>query len=450
MVRTDFATEAAHSRAETFDRLFNQTLASQDYATAVLGPCVIGWAGQILLAGVVLGWAERYFSTDLYRRDTLRHKVMLFFALALCLMQSGFNFSLLWYWTTSQDRAAADLVRPTVPDALQPLSVSLLGPLVQCFLAKRAIRLLVARWAKVAATIFFGVVIVLEFVAAIFNVAISLEFHKGRLRGVLLRLATYNLATGIWLWLAAAADVGVTVLLCVVLRKRIAGFNQSTDKKLRALCRLAVQSASYTSVLAVGGAIAAYSAPQNNLLFSSVPYPLWYLLPSCYPIALLTALSSRQIFASSDSSAYAAGTPTLANGNSVSLRPHYNGDYSPDLDATRMSPQMGRGEKRRSRLFGGGGGGTRRDRFGTATGAIQVDKHVSVMVESECGSAEEYPLAPLDNGVAVPFPAARSTASPNRRRLNPDDEDDDESAYRAQIITGRSDRKEIWESDSPV
>ncbi|GAA5898340.1 hypothetical protein JCM6882_000132 [Rhodosporidiobolus microsporus] len=429
--------ELANGNAETFDVRFNQTLASQQYSTAVLGPCVIGWAGQIFLAGLVIGWATEYFKTELYRRDPLRRKVMLFAALALCLLQTGFNFSLLWFWTTNQARAAADLVRPTVPDALQPLSVSLLGPLVQSFLAKRAIKLLVARWAKWTATIFFGIVIFLEFVAAIFNVAISLRFHEGALGGVLLKLATYNLATGIWLWLAAAADVGVTVLLCVVLRKRIAGFNQSTDMKLRALCRLAVQSASYTSVLAVSGAIAAYSVPSDNLLFSSVPYPLWYLLPSCYPIALLTALSSRSIFASSDSSGYAAGMPTLNGGNAISLRPQqYRAEYSPDLEAGGTS-SPGRGEKRRSRLFGGGMA-TQRDRAGTTTQGIQVDKHISVLVESE-GSYEDVPGP---DGLSIPLPTAPRGRSRGRRY---EDEEGDEAAYRAQAITGRSDRREIWE-----
>jgi hypothetical protein len=81
-------------------------------------------------------------------------------------------------------------------DALQPLSTAILGPLVQAFLAKRAIRvrssfsslfdpclpfclqLLHARWAKWTATIGFSIVITCEAVAAIVRRLFRLPFLR--------------------------------------------------------------------------------------------------------------------------------------------------------------------------------------------------------------------------------------------------------------------------------
>ncbi|GAA5822291.1 hypothetical protein JCM11251_006291 [Rhodosporidiobolus azoricus] len=254
-----------NEQAASYNTLTNQTVATQEFSTAIIGPSALGWIGQIALWGMVVAWAGDY-----------------------C------NFYLIFRWTTQQNREAYSILEPSRVNSLQPLSAGLLGVTVQSFLARRAIKLLTGRWSKRLTTAFFAIVITLELFFSIFNVVLNNLFHDEKLSGRLLRFVTYSLISGIWLWSAAVADIGVTVVLCVVLRKRIAGFNETTDRKLRALCWLAVQSASYTAFLALGGAISAYATP-NNVLVSSVPFAFWYLLPSCYVLALITALCSRLV-----------------------------------------------------------------------------------------------------------------------------------------------------------
>lgn len=47
---------------------------------------------------------------------------------------------LLANYSTTQQRSAIQISRPTIPDSLQPLSVALAATLVQSFLAERATR----------------------------------------------------------------------------------------------------------------------------------------------------------------------------------------------------------------------------------------------------------------------------------------------------------------------
>lgn len=56
-----------------------------------------------------------------------------------------------------------------------------------------------------------------------------------------------------WLWSCAFTDVFITFSLTIALRKRIAGFNSSTDSVLRKLIFVAVETASYTAVFALLG-----------------------------------------------------------------------------------------------------------------------------------------------------------------------------------------------------
>ncbi|GAA5856046.1 hypothetical protein JCM8547_002954 [Rhodosporidiobolus lusitaniae] len=416
--------------------------ATQHYSTAILGPCVLGWAGQLMLYGMVVAWTSDYVKSDLYRRDPPRRRVMLFSVVGLSTMQAAFNLYLLWFWTTSQARAAEDLIRPTYPDALQPLSSLTMAPIVQSFLAKRAIKLLHAPWAKWLSTVFFGVIIVCEFIAALYNVIISILFHQGQLEGALLKAAQFNSITGAWLWCAAICDVGVTVLLCVVLHKRIAGFNSQTDTLLQKLSKLAIQSASYTAVLAVLGAILAYAVPNDNLTYSSIPYPFWYLLPSCYPIALLTALSSRAIFAQSASSANETNKVT----NALSGAPH---TAAGGLDfASPRTAAFSPGGDRRSRFFDTVGLGLsskqhrRQNSSSSPAGrlrpadGITVEKRTTICFDSD---DDDDPISPVPYRMRVGLPQPQPE-TPDLERGREEEEE-----YGMKEITGKSTRKEVWE-----
>jgi len=128
-------------------------------------------------------------------------------------------------------------------------------PCVADLPAPRSSQLVTLRWAKRLILACFAILIVLEFGALIFSTVLGILFHMNRLSSGLLHAARYGLIPGVWLVLAAVTDVAISVLLVLVLRRRIAGFNASTDGRLRALSRLAVQSASYTALVAFLGFI---------------------------------------------------------------------------------------------------------------------------------------------------------------------------------------------------
>jgi len=55
---------------ETHYDTLERTIASQQYATAILLPCALGWTGQLLLTGVVVALFVQYLRTEMYERDT--------------------------------------------------------------------------------------------------------------------------------------------------------------------------------------------------------------------------------------------------------------------------------------------------------------------------------------------------------------------------------------------
>lgn len=195
---------------------------------------------------------------------------------------------------TRQARDALSLLLPSRVDCIAPLSIGLNGLMVQSFLAWRATR--VSRFAlsaclgdvvggdglltrvfpqlmskpvrRTISLVYFAILIFCEFAMIIFSIVLNFLWREGRLSNQLVEIATYGLVSGIWLWFAAIVDVSITVILVCVLRRRIAGFNAALDGRLRALCRLAVLSASYTAVLALYAAIVTYctSVPLSTSL----------------------------------------------------------------------------------------------------------------------------------------------------------------------------------------
>ncbi|GAA5856042.1 hypothetical protein JCM8547_002952 [Rhodosporidiobolus lusitaniae] len=327
-----------YSQASSFDRPAKGVIASQEFANLVLGPSAIGWTGQLVLFGVAAGWTVDYLRSPLFRQDTPKRRALLLFAATVCTVQAAFNFYLIFRWTTMQDRPSEEILKPSTINSLQPLTTGLIGIPIQAFLASRSIALLHTKWKKRLAFSFFVLIFLLESAAIIFNVTLNLLFHHERLTGKLLELVTYNVIQGIWLIIAAVADVAVSAILVCVLRKKIVGFSGATDAKLRALCRLAVQSACYTALAAIAGAVTSYATPNRDLRFSALAFAFWYLLPSLYLISLLLALSSRLIL---------AGAPLNGHPHQSGL-PTFTLEHSPLTGAQPLSQFAGTPNGRRS------------------------------------------------------------------------------------------------------
>lgn len=175
----------------------------------------------------------------------------------------------------------------TVPDALPPILVGLLGMLVQSYLLVRASRLLARRRvvrACVLSVVFCMILLFIPFTegghnrpeltrpcpnlrsvgfvasvgAGVANLAYTFGWsHKlGKL--------TYNAQAGIWLWLCAGTDLVVTGLLISGMRAHVLGFNASTDHAIKRVMRTAMLTATPTALFGIVGALLATVFPQSQ------------------------------------------------------------------------------------------------------------------------------------------------------------------------------------------
>jgi hypothetical protein len=80
------------------------------------------------------------------------------------------------------------------------------------------------------------------------------SIHKQYYNNTIAKISlSFNQSVAIWLWNAAFVDVAISVSLLITLKQRYAGSNNSTDSILRKLILISLQTAAYTSFLAVAG-----------------------------------------------------------------------------------------------------------------------------------------------------------------------------------------------------
>jgi len=90
-------------------------------------------------------------------------------------------------------------------------------------------------------------------------------------------------------WLPAACDVGISVVFALQLRAAQRGFNEATDNVLNRLLRMALETASVTSILAVMQALS-FAINSTTSSFYAIPA---LTLPKAYGCCLLFILNSR-------------------------------------------------------------------------------------------------------------------------------------------------------------
>ncbi|ORY86720.1 hypothetical protein BCR35DRAFT_313276 [Leucosporidium creatinivorum] len=102
---------------------------------------------------------------------------------------------------------------------------------------------------------------------------------------------TFNNCVVIWLLCSACTDTIITITYIVQLRSRLAGFNPSTDSALKIIINTTIQSAAYTTVIAVPGAILSLVYNGSDLMTCDIAYAFFLPLPACYALSLFTTLS---------------------------------------------------------------------------------------------------------------------------------------------------------------
>ncbi|KAL8276374.1 hypothetical protein RQP46_011219 [Phenoliferia psychrophenolica] len=203
------------------------TPATQAIADALMGPPFMGWMLNIGAFGLVLARFFDYTYPRLYAEDPWHTKAVL--------------------WTLLRDR----------------------------------------RWLRVFLLVGVGSMSVVAFG---FSIAVSVLYATGSAntesvvftQALFSQFHTVDMCDGIWLWLSAAVDISISVSLYLVIRKLIAGLNPSTDTTIVSLIRLSVETASYTSLVAIGGALMSVVFPENRLSAANILYAFTFPLPSLF------------------------------------------------------------------------------------------------------------------------------------------------------------------------
>ncbi|KAM0790846.1 hypothetical protein ACM66B_004690 [Microbotryomycetes sp. NB124-2] len=275
---------------DPFDTLTGIPVASQAYATGILGPGFMGWGAQLLFYGVAANMFLNYVRSSLFARDRTGTKVVLFATMFAATAQTGLTFNSLFHYGTWQYRDAVTLYAQTYPDCFITLPTAISGACVQSFFVWRASQLIHHRLVKLAFLGFSALLIVASLLGGCAFVVISFMDKHGL---PIPELFDFNVTTGLWLVGGASADIVVTVCLVFILRSHMHGFNRTTDSIMRQLIKLAIETASYTTIFAICAAVLSFSFTDGSTLSNSA---LAFYLPlsAFYVISLLVNLSARE------------------------------------------------------------------------------------------------------------------------------------------------------------
>lgn len=89
--------------------------ASQQIATALIGPPFVGWCVQFILFGALASNFSAYIQTKNYRDDSRANRVFVWVVVALTTAYTGLCAWLACYHGVSQDRSIDALYLETVP-----------------------------------------------------------------------------------------------------------------------------------------------------------------------------------------------------------------------------------------------------------------------------------------------------------------------------------------------
>ncbi|BGP44326.1 hypothetical protein JCM10450v2_000137 [Rhodotorula kratochvilovae] len=332
-------------------------------ANTLIGPMAMGYIFEILFYGAFCTLFVTYCVSGEFKRLPGRaNKITLgtlFFLITVC---SAITLDALWKLAVQQDRRINSIVAGPAESCSLTLLGGLIGALTQAALARRAgvfIENRKIRWT-------FYTCLALLIVVSVFGslAATVIGFIWAIQQPDFYNTLDWSTCVAVWLWTSAVADCVICIALAWSLRRRVAGFNSRTDSLLKRLAWYSVRSASYTAIVAVGGAIAGSIYRDSVIEWSNLTVAFWAPMPPLYGIAFFTTTSSSRraiedAFGGSAGASLAAGCalPTVH----VQMQPHGAGEKSPRVDAkgappseregAHAPPDAHGGEKRRSRVL---------------------------------------------------------------------------------------------------
>ncbi|BGO89080.1 hypothetical protein NBRC10512_003825 [Rhodotorula toruloides] len=285
------------------------TIATQSVATSILTPYLTGLTTQVLLIGVYLALFGRFIRED-FGLHTTKVRVVGWVVLFLIVCCLGMAYEELVDTGISQQRTSEELFAGPAQSNVLPFLSGLVAAVCQSFLMFRSALLISSRPIRYGFVAVTTSVILLALAGASLFSGVGFLIVNGREGPV-----GYFTAEAMWLWSSAAADILVSIALAVTLHRRIAGFNQQTDSLLRRLIVVALQTAAYTSIISLAGAVIATAFEKDTAYqVATITQPFWLPLPPLHGISLYTTLSTRRTIAAS------LGAP----GGVISLTPSAN------------------------------------------------------------------------------------------------------------------------------
>ncbi|GAA5906302.1 hypothetical protein JCM8208_003508 [Rhodotorula glutinis] len=259
----------------------------------LIGPLATGYLLEVVLYGSFCTvFVDYCISGDFVRLPGRTNRVTLAVLFGLVTVTTALTADALWKLAVEQTRTIDEIIAGPPESCLLTLLGGLTGSLTQWALARRAgafINNLKIRWAfytfiaaLVAASLFGSVAAtVIGFIWAVQEP----EF---------VNTLNWSTSIAIWLWSSAIADCAICGTLGWALRRRVAGFNERTDGLLKRLAWLSVRSASYTAIVAVGGAIAGSLYRDTVIEWSNLSVAFWAPMPPLYGFAFFSTTSASR------------------------------------------------------------------------------------------------------------------------------------------------------------
>ncbi|GAA5894111.1 hypothetical protein JCM6882_007986 [Rhodosporidiobolus microsporus] len=264
--------------------------ASQAQAIRVLLPCAVGWICAVMMYGVYLCLHARYVCSRMYGRISWRVKAVLWGVFALVTIHTGLEVCEIGFWITTTDRSFRSINNGHRFEAFAPLTCGLAAAPVQAMLAVRTAVLIRGRTTRRLFMIATSIVSLFGLTWAILATSGGLLLFNNKSDAMSL---DWSKGMAGFLWTSAGINFLISVGLALTIKERIAPFNPEHDHLFKRLIIWALQTASYTAVLSLSGAITSVALGYFSNA-ATVPYAFWSQLPACYGISLYTTLATRK------------------------------------------------------------------------------------------------------------------------------------------------------------
>ncbi|GAA5854144.1 hypothetical protein JCM9279_002849 [Rhodotorula babjevae] len=259
----------------------------------LIGPLATGYLVEVLLYGSFCTVFLNYcISGDFARLPGRANRVTLAVLFGLVTVTTALTADALWKLAVEQTRTIDEIIAGPTESCLLTLFGGLTGSLTQVALARRAGAFIDSLKIRAAFYAFIAALVAASLFGSV--AATVIGFIWAVQEPDFVNTLNWSTSIAIWLWSSAVADCAICFALAWALRRRVAGFNERTDGLLKRLAWLSVRSASYTAVVAVGGAIAGSLYRDTVIEWSNLSVAFWAPMPPLYGFAFFSTTSASR------------------------------------------------------------------------------------------------------------------------------------------------------------